>query len=135
MDDKGFIEKRKYARLDIRSKVSFSIIETNKDGKELITDRFRAIGKNIGVEGILFICDKELTPGTTLDLEIFFPKRKDPVYIKGEVRRCGPVKDGEQEAGQFDVGLKFLTVEESHVLMLIEYVCGKLGTDEHHLVL
>ena len=131
MGDKGFIEKRKYARLDIRSKVNFSIKETDKDGKELISDRFRAIGKNIGVEGILFTCNKEIKPGTVLDLEIFFPDREDPVYIQGEVKRCVPAK----EESEFDIGLQFLSVDKNHVLMMIEYVCGKLGNDEHHLVL
>ena len=125
-------ERRKYARLDIRSKVNFSIIETPED--ETPPDRFRAIGKNIGVEGILITSDEELDTGMILDLEIYFPDKTGPVYLEGEVKWCKPLK-GDDEKGKYDIGVKFLAVDKNHVVMLVKYVCGNLDGEDHHLKL
>ena len=126
-------EKRKYARLNLGSKINFSIVEIGKDA--IPSKRFRAIGKNIGVEGILFEADKPLETGTILNLEIFLPDRKDPVYIEGEVRWCKQTNQGKDKSITFDIGVKFLTVDKEHVISLIKFVCGSLGDDSHHLIL
>lgn len=120
-------DKRKYARLDLMSKVNFIVIETG--GGEAPANRFRAVGKNIGVEGILFTADKELPKGTVIDLEIFLPGRADPVYIEGEVMWCASVKQRGKKKMEYDIGVKFLTMDKNHVLLLIKYVCGELAED------
>ena len=119
-------EKRKYARLDIRSKINFSIKET--PNKETPQKRFRGIGKNIGAEGLLFSCDKQLNKGTLLALEILLPKKTDPIYISGEVRWCKEKTSSDNNT--YDIGVKFSSINKNHVLMLIKYVCGNLSVDE-----
>ena len=126
MTPDDYREKRKYARLDLRSKINFSITETPHS--EAPTGRFKGIGKNIGAEGLLFSSDKELKKGMLLDMEIFFPGKPDPVYISGEVRWCAPDR---KEPHLFDVGIKFNSINKNHVLMLIQYVCGNLSVDEY----
>ena len=127
MPKKKADEKRKYARLEIRSKVNFSIVETSKDQKS--SKRFRGIGKNIGVEGILFASNQELKAGTLLDMEIFLPDKADPVYIAGEVRWCRTVKKTKVKTENYDIGVKFLNIDKNHVLMLIKYTCGSLASE------
>ena len=126
-------EKRKYARLNLGSKINFSLVEISES--EIPSKRFRAVGKNIGVEGILFTADQELKTGTILNLEIFLPGRDDPVYIEGEVRWCREIKETKDDKNAFDIGIKFLTVDKEHVISLIKYVCGNLDGEDHHLVL
>jgi PilZ domain-containing protein len=126
-------EKRKYARLNLGSKINFSLVEISES--EIPSKRFRAIGKNIGVEGILFTADQELKTGTILNLEIFLPERDDPVYIEGEVRWCRKTREAKDDKDSFDIGIKFLTVDKEHVISLIKYVCGNLDDEDHHLVL
>lgn len=128
MPKKEPAEKRKYARLELMSKVNFSLVETGAE--PIPAKRFRAIGKNIGVEGLLFTADKELEKGMLLDLEIFLPDRADPVYIEGEVRWCRPSSVQTTKKAAYDAGIKFLTINKSHVLMLIKYVCGSLAVDD-----
>jgi len=124
-------EKRKYARINISSKINFSIIETDED--EAPSKRFRATGKNIGVEGILCTSDKELKPGTLLDLEIFLPEKIDPVYLEGEVRWCKLSGGKTKKSKLYDLGIKFLSIDKTHVLSLIKYVCGSLAADDQEI--
>ena len=119
-------ERRKYARLEIMSNVTFRLMETPQENEP--ADRFRGIGKNIGAEGLLFFSDKELEQETRLEMEIFLPGKEAPVYITGSVRWCrASVMDGKKG---FDTGVKFDTINRNHVLMLIKYVCGNLSVDE-----
>jgi len=117
-------EKRKFIRLDLRSEINFDVIETSDE--KITTKRFRAIGKNIGAEGILLTAEQELPRRTVLDLEVFFPDRPDPIHIRGEVRWCLPIKE---DPGKFDIGVRFLNVNKDNVFLLVQYVCGHLGEE------
>jgi hypothetical protein len=125
-------ENRKYARLELTSNVSFKVIET--PDPDLLGERFRAIGKNIGVEGMLIESDKELSAGTVLDMEVILPKRKDPVFLQGEIRWCvkitPPSSDGPPIPASYSAGVKFFEVNKNHVLLLIKYVCGHLDESQ-----
>jgi len=124
MSDENFSNKRKCVRLDLRSNVNFNIIETTED--EVSAKRFRAVGKNVGAEGMLLTAEEELKPGVMLDLEVFFPDKPNPVYIKGEVRWCLSIKE---EPSKFDIGVRFRNVDENNAFLLVEYVCGHLGKE------
>ena len=124
MSDKSFQDKRKFVRLDFRTEVNSNIVETSdeKPPKKL----FRAVGKNVGAEGMLLTSNEELAPGVILDLEVLFPEKPNPVFIKGEVRWCLPIKE---EPGTFDIGVRFQDVDKNSAFRLIEYVCGHLGQE------
>jgi len=68
MEKNPNIDRRKYARLDLNSEITFSILDTkNIKGHP---KRYHALGHNIGVAGLLFSFNKEIKPGTLLNLEI-----------------------------------------------------------------
>jgi len=119
----GYIEKRRFARLALRSKITFSIVDAK--GKKISEEKFHGTGKNIGVAGLHFTSNKELKPGTILDLEILLPREKDPVRIKGEVVWSAVFESD----GKVDTGVKFVSIDKNHVLLLVKYVCGNLGID------
>ncbi|MEA3489089.1 MAG: PilZ domain-containing protein [Candidatus Omnitrophota bacterium] len=127
MKDERFVEKRKYARLDLRSEVEVRIHDDAKEGRS--SAAFRAVGKNVGVEGICISCGKELHPGTVVDLKMFFSDSSCPVRIKGEVRWCS--SSGEAvENGGFDIGVRFLKIDRNHVALMVKYLCGKLADEQ-----
>ena len=121
-------DRRKYARLDLQSKVEFTV--TEGAGKNSSGIKYCASGKNIGAEGILISSKKELTPGVILEMDMFLPGRTDPICIQGEVRWCKPatLAAGGNKA-EFDAGVKFTTIDKNHVRLMVRYVCGKLSED------
>ena len=122
-----YSERRKYARVDIRSKINFILSEAGDT--DAPQEKFQAVGKNMGVEGLLFNSNKKLKPGTLLDMEIFFPYQSQPVKIQGEVRWCQAVKDESTGAISYDTGVKFPVITEDHVFLLVKHICGNLSRD------
>ena len=124
MSDKNYDNKRKCVRLDFRTDINFNIVETSDE--ETPKKLFRAVGKNVGAEGMLLTSNEELAPGVILDLEVLFPEKPNSIFIKGEVRWCLPIKE---EPGNFDIGVRFQNVDKNSAFCLIEYVCGHLGQE------
>lgn len=122
----GFKERRKYTRLDIRSKVKFKLLSSSAQADDEMgaeIDVYNGTSKNLGVGGICFISEKELFPSETIDLEIFLPNRADPVYLEGEVIWCHPKPDSDNK--EFDTGVRFLSIDKDYVRLLIKYICGE----------
>jgi len=124
MKNDPFSEKRKYARLALRSIVVFRVLD--KKGKPA-SERSCATGKNIGAAGILFISPETLAPGTMLTMEISLPGNSAPIDLKGKVKWCIPSRDG--GSGKFDIGVEFTNIGKEHLRLLVEYVCGSLSGD------
>jgi len=87
-----------------------------------VSVRYRARGdqawiaawtRNIGVGGA-FIEDADLAVGTVLELELQLEGRAAPLPMVGEVRWCGPGRDG--SAG--GIGLRFIDAEVEALLEL-----------------
>ena len=121
------VDRRKYARLDLKSKVEFAVVEG--PGVNSSRKKYCASGKNIGAEGILVSSEQELAPGTVLDMDIFLAGRTEPVRMQGEVRWCRSVKLSGADKALFDTGIKFTTINKNHVRLMVQYVCGKLSGD------
>jgi len=121
-----FTERRKYARIAIKSKVLACLEDA---GINSCFEEFRAIGKNIGAEGILFVSEKQLRSGTILTLKIDFPGDQDTLKIKGEVRWCYPSTEVGKSPPFYDTGVKFLEINKEHIRRLIKYVCGDMTED------
>jgi len=102
---------------------------TKKNGALVPDGEFCALGKNIGAEGILFISEKKLAPGTKLDMKIDFPDDRDSLTIDGEVRWCVRVEKLGERPEFYDTGVRFLTLDKNHLRMLIKYVCGNMAED------
>jgi len=125
MEEEYHVERRKYARLSIMSKIIYSIIEDEGDS-DAPKEQYIAYGKNIGVAGILFSADQELAVDTKIDMEIYLPDQSEPIRMKGEVRWCHPVKEDSTGRVHFDTGVKFLSFDRNHVILLVKYVCGNM---------
>ena len=120
--NKKKLNKREFSRLDLETKINVSSLDiTNAKAK---ASRMKAVGKNIGIKGILVVSDKKLKRDTLVTLEIFMPGKKKPIYIEGDVRWCVPINKKAKNPRKFEVGIQFLTVEKEHIVLFLEYVCG-----------
>lgn len=117
-------EKRKYARLDLKTEINLSVMDVSKE--KIVAKRIKADGKDIAVHGIRFATNKKLKKGDIVSMEIFLPDRESPVYVEGEVRWT---KQSSKNKKQFEVGINFLTLDEENVLALLKYVGGDLLAD------
>ena len=114
-------ERRKYYRYDtemkiyfrvsydVQTKVTFQVIDGDK------SKRYSGISKNISVEGIYFVSEKELKEGDKLLIEINTPKMKVASLMEGEVRWSHKVLDDPKYSDMFHTGVKIITVDGESV--------------------
>jgi len=126
MDFSELKERRKYARLAISSKLLVCVEE--RKGAPACSE-FKAIGKNVGAEGILFITDRGLDPGTMITLKIEFPNTSKMIDVKGVIKWCNPVKEIGGSPQFFDCGVEFVNVDNDHLRILVRHVCGEHARD------
>ncbi len=119
--EEEFKEKRRYVRLDIRTKVKFKL------GKKKMwpSKRSTAFTKNLSVEGISFASNKHLEPGSTIKLEISVPGEARPLHLDGTVvwSNTHHKRSGKEV---FDTGIKLFTIDKSDQGKFIGYVCNKM---------
>lgn len=70
-------ERRRFVRLDTRLEVSYSVLPAGTS-QETTT-------KNIGSGGICLFADRELPPGTRLQVSMKLPDREQPVHFTADV--------------------------------------------------
>ena len=132
MTKREYIEKRKFVRFDVQTKVNVQI-QSEQKGK-VSSVKVSGISKNFSVEGASFISDRKLEPGSKLKLEIFLSQRSKPVHLKGQIMWSRPLNlpDGKEI---YETGVKIATVEKSDEARFIKYVCDqmiqRLGQDVH----
>lgn len=114
-------EKRKYARLDIRSDINLSVMDVSKETATAM--RMKAVGEDIAVHGVRFATDRKLKKDDIVSMEIFLPDNDSPIYVEGEVRWCKKKEDAKKK---YDVGINFLTFDEDNILTLLKCVGGDL---------
>ena len=114
------IERRKYERYDtqakiyfrlhydLKTKVEFQLIK--KKGDDLLSRRYPGISKDVSAEGLRFISHKRLKKGNDIYLEVYLPKRKEPVYMLGEVRWSEKLFPRPKGPYEFDTGVKLINV-------------------------
>ncbi len=126
-------ERRKYERYEteakvyfrviyeIKTKVEFRIITEKQEGRTL-SEKYSAISKNVSAEGLCFTSHKQLEKGDALYLEIYLPKRKEPIHMQGQVRwsQCY-TSQKENREDKFDTGVKLTAVEGKSVMVSIHY--------------
>lgn len=115
-----FVEKRKYIRLDLSTKVNFQI----EQKEQVSLDKISAMSKNLSMKGVCFVYNKKIDPGTVLRLEIFLPDQSQPVHVAGQVRWSAP-SSLECQKNMFDIGVKLLIVEKPDMERFLSYVCEK----------
>lgn len=123
MEEKKSAERRRYARLDVNTKVNFMV----KGKKEVSTKNLSAISKNISIEGICFTSKNQLKTGDNLQLELFLPAEPEPLLLKGEVKWCRPIDKPEGKSPtDFEIGVKLHTLKESDESRYMQYVLDKM---------
>ncbi len=117
-------ERRKYIRLNAANKLNFCV----RDKKKALPleAKSSAVSKDIGVEGICFSTEKQLEPGTKLDLEIMLPSESEPLILKGEVKWSRSLKTQANARAMFDTGVQLLIVQKSDENRYLRYVNQKM---------
>jgi hypothetical protein len=125
-------ERRKYERYETKAKVYFRIIYeietkiefqivTKKQEGESLSQKYSAISKNVSVEGLCFASEKQLKKGDMLYLEVYLPRRKNPIHMQGQVRWSQVTSPQQQKEGKYDTGVKLISVEGKSVMASIHY--------------
>ena len=118
-------EKRKYSRYDTELKIYFKVqyeLKTkvkfqikDKERNKILPQKYIAISKNVGPEGICFSSAKELAAGDQLLLEVYLPAQQDPIVMEGEVRWCKKAPEDSGRINSFDTGVLLAKVAEKEV--------------------
>ena len=121
-------ERRKYDRYDtemrilievtydVRTKVKFQIIDKKAKTQ---SPQYSAVSRDLSVEGVGLLTEKELKPGDLLYLEVYLPESHEPIRMEGEVRWSESIKEGEKN--KFAVGVLLSTVNGGTVAPTIYY--------------
>jgi len=123
-------ERRKYERYATEAKVYFRVVYEIKTKVEYqiadkeegtLSKKYSAMSKNISVEGLCFVSDRQLAKGDKLYLEFYLPKREQPIRMEGQVRWSQATSKEEKQEDKFDTGVKLTAVEGKSVMASIHY--------------
>ena len=103
----------------LKTEMSFQIIDP--ESGERNTNKYPAISKNIGVDGLCFTTSFRLEQGEHISLEVFLEGKKDPIPMEGQVRwsRQSAFSTGKER--KFDAGIKIISVKGQMVCETFQY--------------
>jgi len=124
MEDRAFVEKRKYVRFDLEVRIKFQILGQGKDKTQVPSESVSAIIKNLSIEGVRFISDVRVESGSIIRLEVLLPAQIQPLHLEGQVKWSQSLKqpDGKE---MFETGVKLFTIEQSDENRFMGYVYDK----------
>jgi hypothetical protein len=134
---KKFQERRKYPRYttdiklyfrvhySLKTKVKFQLI--NKDSDKFLSKKYFGISKDVSAEGLRFSSVKKLRKGNQLYLEMYLPRRREPVWMVGEVRWSKQLFSRSSSAHKYDTGVKLTEI-------MGERVCDSIYFDKKYKV-
>lgn len=108
------IERRRYIRLEVPFKVTYTIPEIHKV--------YTTVAKNISADGIRFEAhDTGLKESSVIELKLEIPNVPSAVHIKGRViwKSRLSLEDG----APFDVGVEFLEIENDNKNTFLKFLC------------
>jgi hypothetical protein len=122
-------DQRKYLRYEAERPVSFDFAY---DFESVVAvepvacagapaGKYRAMTKNVSLEGLCLSTDRDLKPGDLLNLEVFIPGDRIPVRLLGEVRWACPAGSVTLLKNCFDAGVVLRTVEGKGVRDTIRF--------------
>lgn len=113
-------ERRKYPRYDtevkiyfrvhysLKTKVKFQLI--NQDSDKSLSKKYFGLSRDISAEGMRFSSPKKLRKGNRLYLEMYIPKRREPVWMMGEVRWSKKLLAPPKPPYTYDTGVKLTNI-------------------------
>ncbi len=123
MRAKEFVDRRRYLRFNSESKINFQV--QKKGQTQVPSGKTSSITRNLSIEGICFICEKNLTPGDIIKLEIVLPSQSQPLHLEGQVKWVSSLKPTEN-IEVFETGVKLFTLKEEDESRFIEYTYYKM---------
>jgi hypothetical protein len=113
-------ERRKYPRYStevkiyfrvhysLKTKVKFQLID---EGREKSSSKiYLGLSKDISAEGLRFSSPKKLRKGNRLYLEMYIPRRREPVWMMGEVRWSKKLLSHPKLPYKYDTGVKLTDI-------------------------
>ena len=117
------VENRRHVRFDVKATVDFLV--RGKGRAASSGQKGSGVATDVSADGISFVSDTRLEPGSTLRLDLHLPGHAQPLRLEGELKWCAP--HGQQDGAQmFRTGVKLFTEEKSGERRLIEYVCNMM---------
>ena len=115
-------EKREYIRFDSNALLKYTIKEpaSSQDSQNEIHD----IVKNLSIQGVCVILNKQLASHTVILLEIFLPSVQKPINFEGEVRWARPFMNQDIN-NMFETGVKILNISKNDRNQFINYLATK----------
>lgn len=114
-------EKRKYVRLSKEIDFTYKIKGTKGPEQKVVT-------KNISPCGVQALMNKEIKKGDWLELNIYIPTLKKPLYSVAKV-----VWTLDEKAGKIDAGLKFEEIDPEVKNKFLEYLCELMFSELERL--
>jgi c-di-GMP-binding flagellar brake protein YcgR len=113
MKDK-LVERRRYIRLVIPLKVTYTIPEQHKV--------FTAVAKNISADGMRFeVHDKSLRESSIIEIKLEIPDIPSAIHIKGRV--IWKSKLSLEDGAPSDVGVEFIEIEDDNKNTFLKFLC------------
>jgi c-di-GMP-binding flagellar brake protein YcgR len=108
------IERRRYIRLEVPLKVTYTIPELHKI--------YTAVAKNISADGIRFEThERAIKESSVIELKLDIPNVASAVHIKGRV--IWKSKLSLEDSAPFDVGVEFLEIEDDNKNTFLKFLC------------
>lgn len=113
MKDK-LVERRRYIRLDVPLKVTYTIPELHKV--------YTSVAKNISADGMRFeVHDRALKELSVIELKLEIPNISSPVHIKARV--MWKSKLSFEDGSPLDIGVEFVEIEEDNKNTFLKFLC------------
>ena len=127
-------ERRKFPRYDTELKVSFSKkfdvelkvkFKVLKSGhQELVGHKYSGVSENVSASGLCFMSGRKLDEGDELLLDVFEPKKKDPVRMEGRVCWSVGLSGGTGAKSVFRTGVELISVKGKAVAEAVYFDKG-----------
>lgn len=108
-----------YVSHDLKTKIKYQIVDTADVHPG--SPKHLGISKNISAGGICFVSEQKLDAGQMLHIEVYLPKREDPIPMFGEVRWSRESALSHKHDLLFETGVKLVKVGDNPVAESIHY--------------
>ena len=109
-------ERRQFARLDTRIEVAYRALKAAPSQ--------RTVMKNVSAGGVCIFVEKELAPGTVLNISMTLPDRRAPLTFTGEIvwSEAYEIISKTQHKRSVEAGVRFVDINPKALEALMQYV-------------
>ncbi|MFH1996742.1 MAG: PilZ domain-containing protein [Candidatus Omnitrophota bacterium] len=120
------MERRRYIRVEAQAEVKFEL-QHLAISKESI-HKTPAIAKNLSIEGVCFICERDIAKGTVISLNILLPLEDRPLRLDGQIAWSRPL---ELSSGRKmrEIGVKIFSLEKSDESRFVKFITERVAQE------